>query len=208
MVTLEGMNPRLAIVLFTAGLLSIAAVALALVGSRGSDAETPVAGSRFEGALMPPRVPAPELGLRDQDGRRVTMAELRGRPVLVTFLYSHCEESCPAEVQQIKGALDDLGRDYPAVAISVDPERDTPESARHFLAEQGMTGRMRFVLGTREELRRLWKGYFVTPQTRRQEHMGRIVLLDGRGMQRVGFPVEQATPDRLAHDVELLARGV
>ena len=59
---------------------------------------------------------------------------LRGRPVVVTFLYSHCDDTCPAQAQVIRGALDELGEDLPALAIAVDPPRDTPDSARAFLA--------------------------------------------------------------------------
>jgi protein SCO1/2 len=70
-----------------------------------------------------------------------------------------------------------------------------------------MLGRMRFVLGTRAELAPVWRGFAVRPQTARTEHQARIVLVDGRGRQRIGFPVDQATPERLAHDVRLLEGG-
>ena len=39
------------------------------------------------------------------------MRELRGRPAIVTFLYTTCEDTCPTQAQQIKGALDELGED-------------------------------------------------------------------------------------------------
>jgi protein SCO1 len=149
-------------------------------------------------------VRTPDFTLRDQDGRPVSMRALRGRPAVVTFLYSRCEDSCPAEAQQVKGALDDLGRDVPVLAISVKPEEDTRASARHFIEEQGMTGRMDFVLGSRPELARLWKGFAISPQTERVEHQARIALIDGEGYQRVGFPLDQATPERIAHDLREL----
>ena len=86
------------------------------------------------------------------------MRDFRGRPVIVTFLYTNCDETCPPQAQQIKGALDQLEEDVPALAIAVDPPNDTPESARAFLTEQRMTGRMEFVVGDEEELRPLWDG--------------------------------------------------
>ena len=87
--------------------------------------------AHLPGAIHVPRgVRAPDFSLRDQDGRRVTMREYRGRTVVVTFLYSHCKDTCPVEAQQIKGALDDLGHDVPVVAVSVDPGGDTSASAR------------------------------------------------------------------------------
>lgn len=201
--TLGGVNPRIVLALVVVAVATFGAVALAATGS--SDA--PSSGTRFAGATLPAGLKAPEVGLPDEDGDVVRMADLRGRPAIVTFLYSNCEDSCPVQAQQVKGALNALGRDVPALAISVDPANDTPDSARAFLSKQRMTGRMRFVLGTRPELRRIWAGYAVQPQLDDLEHTARIVLVDGDGVQRVGFPLGEVTPERLAHDLRLLAAG-
>jgi protein SCO1/2 len=201
--------------LFTAALLSLAAVVVGAVGAiRTSDstaepASAPVIegpDSPFEGALLPDGVRAPDFSLRDEEGRRVTMREYRGRPVIVTFLYSDCRTECPAQAMQIKGALDDLGHDVPALAISVNPPGDTPRSIKRFNAKMGVSGRLRWVRGSEDQLRKLWKGFAVVPQTPQQEHLARIVLIDRRGIQRVGFPASQVTPERLAHDLRLLER--
>lgn len=205
------MNPRLVTVLVVAGVISAAAIAIGLLGQRRATVE-PVAlspgvvapTSPFEGATTPPGVRAPDFSLRDQDGEPVSMRALRGRPVVVTFLRSKCDESCGPQAQQIKGALNDLGRDVPVLAVSVDPREDTPAAARHFLEEQGMVGRMDLVLGSREELRPVWKGFAIQPQERRLEHQARIALIDSKGFQRVGFPLDQATPERIAHDLAVL----
>lgn len=200
------MNPRLLTALFLIGAFALAAVALV-----GATRDEPLASGdgerRFEGATLPAGLRAPDFALRDQDGEQVTMRELRGQPVIVTFLYTTCEESCPIQAQQIKGAFDALGRDVPALAVSVDPPRDTPESARAFLAEQRMTGRLDFLVGKRAQLTPVWEGFAAEPQRESLEHNGRIVLVDPKGVQRVSFPVDQVTPDRLAHDVRLLASG-
>jgi protein SCO1/2 len=110
------------------------------------------------------------------------------------------------QAQQIKGALDDLGHDLPALAISVDPPGDTPASVHRFNAEQGVTGRIRWVLGRESQLRPLWGGFHVTSQTPTAEHMARLVLIDKRGFQRIGYPASQVTPERLAHDLRLLEK--
>lgn len=199
------MNPRVLMALVIVAVAALGATVLA--ADRASEPTGATPADRFEGALMPPGVRAPELRLRDQDGEVVRMSELRGEPVVVTFLYSNCEDTCPAQAQQIKGALNELGEDVPALAISVDPAGDTPESARAFLAKQRMTGRMRFVLGSRAELERVWGGYAIQPQVDDLEHSARIVLVDRRGLQRVGYPLGQVTPERLAHDLRLLGAG-
>jgi protein SCO1 len=199
-------NPRVVTALFLLAVFALAATVLA--ARRGDrDEDLASAGSRFAGAVMPPGVRAPRFELRDQDGEPISMRDFRGKPVIVTFLYTTCEDTCPIQAQIVRGALDQLGHDVPAIAIAVDPPRDTPQRARAFLAEQRALGRLDFVLGTRAELRPLWRAFAIRPQSVTQEHQARITLVDPRGYQRVGFPGSQATPERLAHDVRLLERG-
>lgn len=199
------MNPRvlIAMVLVSASVFVGVIVAAATQRDDTSTAKE----RRFEGATLPAGVRAPSFRLRDEDGNAVTMAEMRGEPLLVTFLYTSCEDTCPTQAQQARSALDELDFDVGAVAISVDPERDTERSARAFLSEQRLLGRMRFVLGSRAELREVWREFAVQPQRGDLEHSGRFVLVDPMGIQRVSFPVDQATPERLAHDLRLLAGG-
>jgi protein SCO1/2 len=123
---------------------------------------------------------------------------------MLTFMYSTCRDTCPLTAQQIRIALDDLGRDVPTLAISVDPANDTPLNARRFVNKQGLTGRMRFLLGSRAQLAPIWKAYGIQPQGKAFDHSAYVVLLDGRGRQRVGWPVDQLTPEGLAHDLRLL----
>jgi protein SCO1 len=198
------MNARVQIALVLVAVFALGAVILAARGrDDGADA---LPSSEFEGATMPEGVRAPDFELKDQDGETVSMRSLRGKPVIVTFLYTTCEDSCPAQAQTVRGALDELGHDVPALAIAVDPPRDTPERARAFLSEQRATGRIDWVLGSRDELRPLWKGFAIAPQTVTREHQARFTLVDKRGFQRIGFPGDQATPERLAHDIAILER--
>ncbi len=214
------MRRRAVIALFAVGLMSVAGIAIGVAGQRIASVDTGSTGTsgltrtpraeRFEGSLMPPGVRAPDFRLRDQDGERVSMRALRGRPAVVTFLYTTCEESCPAQAQQIKLGLDRLGADLPVLAVAVKPAADTPANARRFLRKQGMVGRMDIALGSRKELEPLWKGFAIQPQVAGVEHQARTVLVDARGYQRVGFPIDQLTPERLAKDARTLlaeARG-
>jgi protein SCO1/2 len=196
-------NPRVLIALVLLSLLSLGAVVLAAARRDGD--ESPGSGaSRFQGAVMPEGLRAPDFTLSDQDGEPVSMRSLRGRPVIVTFLYTTCEDTCPAQAHVVRGALDELGHDLPALAIAVDPPRDTPARAKAFLSEQRVLGRLDFVLGSREELRPVWSRFAIRPQSVTQEHQARFTLVDSRGYQRVGYPGSEATPERLAHDLRLL----
>ena len=171
-----------------------------------SDDPDPAPAATPQGAIRPPGIPPSDFRLTDQEGETVTLADVRGEVTIVTFLYTTCEDACPLTAQQIRGALDRLGHDVPVLAFAVDPPRDTPERARRFVAEQRMAGRMRFLTGPREELRRQWRAYGIRPQGGGFEHTAHVVLLDRRGVQRIGFPVDKLTPEGLAHDVALLER--
>jgi protein SCO1/2 len=195
-------NPRTLLALFLAGIFALGVVVVAATSGDGESDETPA--DEPAGALLPDGVRAPDFELTDEREDPVSMRELRGSPVIVTFLYTNCEDTCPPAAQQVKGALNELGHDVPALAIAVDPPNDTADSARAFLSEARMLGRMRFVLGSREELEPVWRGFAIRAQSAREEHQARIVLIDREGFQRIGFPLSQATPERIAHDVRLL----
>ncbi len=74
--------------------------------------------------------PAPALDLVDQRGERISLARFRGRPVLLTFAYAHCETVCPLVVQDVLRARDLLRDRSPVLpvvlVVTLDPWRDTP----------------------------------------------------------------------------------
>lgn len=199
---------RVRLTLIALTLCALAAVAGVLLADR----RTPTASglelvNGWAGALRPEGVPVPDFTLTDQEGNTVTSASLRGKPVVYTFIYSTCEDTCPAQVQTIRNALDRLDDpDAHVVGISVDPANDTPKRAESFLLEQQMTGRMSFLLGTREQLAPVWEAFGIQPQDDQLEHSAHTVLADARGFQRIGFPFDHITGEGLAHDLARLAR--
>jgi protein SCO1/2 len=194
--------PRVLLALTTLCLFLAAGIGGVVLARAGDDDAAPARG--WEGAIRPEGTRLPDFALRDQDGELVTAAQLRGQPVVVTFIYSTCEDTCPAQVMSIRGALDRLGRDVPVLGVSVDPANDTPRRARAFLLEQSMTGRMRFLLGDARRLAPLWKAFGIAPQRDGLEHTAHTVIVDAEGRQRIGFPASQLTPSRLAHDLARL----
>jgi protein SCO1/2 len=177
---------------------------LAAFQSAGSSTLTRDGAAGFSGAIRPPGATVPAYRLTDQDGKPVSPATHAGRPAIYAFLYSHCEDTCPIQVQQIRGAMDTLGHDVPVIGVSVDPANDTRRSARAFLIAQHMTGRMHFGLGTAAQLRPLWNAFGIAPQRDGREHSAHVVLVDGRDRQRVGYPVSQLRVDGLAADLRRL----
>jgi protein SCO1 len=70
--------------------------------------------------------PAPDFALTDHRGRPVSLASLRGRPVVLTFVYAGCHASCPLLIARLKALEARSGADGAFVAVTLDPERDTP----------------------------------------------------------------------------------
>jgi protein SCO1 len=199
---------RIHLALLTAGICVLAAfVGVLLAGRHDSSSEAAIPANGWAGATRPPAARVPAFDLTDQDGKRVTSAAVSGRPAVFAFIYSHCHDTCPAQVQTIRGALDDLGHDMPVYGISVDPANDTPRSAQAFLLDQKMKGRMEFLVGDRARLVPVWKAFGIAPQTAATSHSSYTVLVDAAGRQRVGFPVDKLTQQGLAHDLARLARG-
>jgi protein SCO1/2 len=196
-------NPRVILALMLGVLFAFAGLVVLVRPDQAAQSDP----SRFDGALLPQGLRAPDFRLTDQDGKSFGMRQFRGRPVIVAFLYSHCQDTCPIQAQQIKGAMNELGHDVPAVAVSVDPAHDTRDSTRAFNSKQRMTGRLRWALGTRAQLTPVWKAYAATGQDKDSEHNARFVLVDPKGTQRVGYPLDKVTPENVSHDLRLLEAG-
>jgi protein SCO1/2 len=195
------MPARIRLALFVTALLALSAALGVALFDRPGGSTTSVA---FAGALRPD-IPPQDFRLHDQDGRAVSLRQFRGRVVILTFMYTTCRDTCPLTATQIRGALDDVGRPVPALAVSVDPVNDTRERAREFLFRRGLGGdRMRFLLGSRAQLAPIWKAYGIRPQGKAFDHTAYVLLIDRHGRQRVGFPVQQLVPEDLAHDIRRL----
>jgi protein SCO1/2 len=200
MTTVMPVRARLALMLAATFVLLGALAVVVFAGGNDNSG----GGPGFEGALRPAGIPPVAFSLKDQDGKTATLAQYRGQPLILTFMYSTCRDTCPLTAQQIKGALDQVGRDVPTLAISVDPANDTPLNARRFVNKQGLTKRMRFLLGDRAQLAPIWKAYGIQPQGKAFDHSAYVVLVDRKGVQRVGWPVDKLTPEGLAHDLRVL----
>jgi protein SCO1 len=216
------MVPRARMVLVVIALLALAASVLAAIAASSDNDDKPAAvveeinaagvegpRSPYKGAVRP-RVPPGDFALRDQDGKLVSLADLRGTVVVLSPTYATCDETCPVAAQQIRGALDDLSaaerERIHAFALSVDPANDTPDRAQEFLLNRRLRGYLDYLIGTRRELLPVWREYGFAPQTDEREHNSYVVLLDAEGRQRIGFPVNFLTPEALAHDLRLLVR--
>jgi protein SCO1/2 len=169
-------------------------------------AEAPSA-TGYDGALLPANLRPREFALTDPDGRRVSLSDFKGKVTILAFLYTASKTTAPLIAQQIRGALEELPAGTPAVAISLDPAGDTPAHVRAFLHAASLTGRMEYLTGSAAQLRPVWHAYAVVPANAgatAYERGAFVLLLDREGAPRVEFPVEELTPEALAHDVRRL----
>ena len=200
---------RILLLVLTALLAGIAVILLSQRVQQSGISSAPArATSRFDGPTLPPGLHAAGFSLRDENGKRVSLSALRGHVVLLTFIHSRCHDTCPFMVQQIKGALNLLpgaGHGIPTVGITVAPAEDTRASRRAFLRQQGMANRLAFLNGPPAAIRRVWRGYGIQPVAGPIDHSTFVLLIDRRGIERVGFPADELTPEGLAHDLRVLA---
>ena len=204
---------RLALLVIAVGALGgigVGAVAYLLVGERTQDAfGLPQFHGQASWAEGEKRAPAFEL--RDHNDDRVSLGALRGRPVLLTFLDSHCEEQCPIEGRQLGMTLRGMTpADRPTlVIVSVNPAGDTPASIRHATASWRLAGpwRWHWLSGTKRELEPVWRNYGITvaPATNDITHGLVLYLIDRRGFERTGY-LFPFLPNFVALDLRSLAR--
>jgi cytochrome oxidase Cu insertion factor (SCO1/SenC/PrrC family) len=180
----------------------------------GQDVATS-AQSGFAGAALPDGgVRAEDFTLRDERGARVSLRDYGGRVVVLAFLYPTCGATCVLIAQQIRGALDELDEAHaraPAVLIvSANPAADSRMRVEAFLARTSLRARALYLTGPEAALRPIWRAYRVTPASAGAAAFDRfasVLLIDGRGRERVIFQQEQLTPEALAHDVARLQAG-
>src|SRR5215208_2688366 len=79
---------------------------------------------------------APALTLTRQDGAPLSLIDLRGKVVLLTFIYTSCTDTCPLLTGKLASLQERLGPDFGShvhfLSITVDPERDTPDVLRAY----------------------------------------------------------------------------
>lgn len=197
---------RLGRALLVAGALSMAA-GLSAAAARVVDARAALDIVLPGDVVLPdsyPRLerPAPALSLVDQEGRRIDVDTLRGRPALVTFAFGSCESVCPAIVRQtleVRATLrrrvesGELGADaVPRIVIvSLDPWRDTPGRLAHVARHWELEVDDSVLSGSVEEVERTLDRWNVARQ--RDETTGDVVhpplvyILDPAG--RIAYAV-------------------
>ena len=158
-------------------------------------------------------IEAPGFTLTNQDGQQLALVDLRGKPVVLTFLYTHCPDVCPIIADKLRASLDRLGPDAARVAIvgvSTDPRQDDRLSVARFSEQHGLTGRWNYLLGSPGQLEPVWKAYYVAAQDVRDVdpaegviHTAALFFIDKQGRERVLTDAD-FTPDDVVHNLRAL----
>jgi protein SCO1 len=173
--------------------------------SDATRAPAPAKGSPLAGGATE----APRFTLRDQNGRVVRLAAQRGRLVLLTFLYTHCPDVCPLIAENLNEVLRELGserKDVRVIAVTVDPQHDTPGAIRAFIREHRLLPQFLYLTGPPRRLQTIWQNYNVLSLRRneqRVDHSALTLLIDRSGRMRLYYPPNVTTPPVL-HDVRKL----
>ena len=155
---------------------------------------------------------APDFTLTDGvRGRAVTLSAHRGQVVALTFLYTTCPDVCPLTATRFRAAQNELGGDATRVtfiAISVDPDRDTPSAVQAFSAAHGLASNWYYLVGARPQLAPIWAAYGIGVQAGSSSvtHNDAVYLIDARGRERVLLHSEDLGAD-LVNDLRALLRG-
>jgi protein SCO1 len=109
-------------------------------------------------SLIEPPLPIPDFILTNQLGEAISLSDLRGKPVLLTFGFTHCPDVCPitlGEMREIYNSLDNQSDNLHFVFISVDGQRDTPEILADYLTTLRVDNFIIGMTGTEEEIREM-----------------------------------------------------
>jgi protein SCO1 len=165
-----------------------------------------------EGGRLSKIGPAPEFTLTSTDGGRLSLGDLRGKVVAVTFIYATCTDTCPLLTAKMAGMQKRLGPDFGSkvrfVSITVDPERDTPQVLAQYARNHGADpAGWAFLTGTPAEIREVGRRYGIyAKKTERGDvdHTFLTSVVDQHGTLRVQYLGVRFDPDEFLRDVRSL----
>jgi protein SCO1 len=153
--------------------------------------------------------PAPEFTLTGQNGKLVSLSGLRGKVVVVAFIYTNCPDACPlltAKMATLETRLGaDFGRRVAFVSITVDPQRDTPEALAQYARTHGANvAGWDFLTGSSGDIANVALGYgVVARKTERAtvDHALVTSIVDQRGIMRVQYLGTRFDPQEFLRDI-------
>ena len=153
--------------------------------------------------------------LTDHNGKPRTLADFRGKAVVMFFGYTQCPDVCPTTLSDLAAALQKLGTDANRVQVlfvTIDPERDTPELLSQYVPAfnptfLGLYGDAAATAATAREFKVLYqKQPGSTPGSYSMDHSAGTFIFDPQGRLRL-YVTHGQGPDVYAHDIRELLRA-
>lgn len=149
--------------------------------------------------------------LTDFNGQTRTLADFQGRVVMLYFGFVQCPDVCPTALTRaaaVMERLDPRAGDLQVVFVTVDPERDTPELLREYMAAfhpsfLALTGNAEQIAQTAKDFRAFYKKV-PTGSSYTMDHTALSYLFDRQGRIRVALRHEQTADDYTADVLALL----
>jgi protein SCO1/2 len=188
-------------------------VAIVLAGAPLAACDRLTGGPAFHSTDITGAEFARHLELPDAEGRMRTLADWKGKVVVVFFGYTQCPDFCPAtlsELAQIKKSLGAAGDRVQVVFVTVDPERDTPQVLKAYVANFGSDFvALRGSLEQTAAVAREFKVFYAkvpgkTPDSYSMDHSAASYVFDPSGQVRL-YVAYGGDPKALAADLRLLA---
>ena len=201
------------------GLIVLGAAPMAV--AQASPVADTILAESINGSSAPVDFPAPAFSLTSQDGRAVTLAGLRGKVVLLTFLDDTCSTDCPLIAQEFRQAGQLLSADtaqVELVAVNYNPVNTQVSYIQAFDRQEGLAGvpNWLYLTGTPAQLQQVWRHYGVPqaeilPAGSMVGHGDYAFVIDQAGhmRQELGFdtgPGTQATKSSFAAELTDAAR--
>jgi cytochrome oxidase Cu insertion factor (SCO1/SenC/PrrC family) len=201
----EGQRPRLlapsalsgAVATVSArSVAAVAAVAIILIGAAPMAAAAanrtadPILALAIAGTSAPVDIPAPAFQLTDQNGQPVSMASLRGKVVLMTFLDPVCTTDCPiigAEMKEAGVLLGSADKNVELIAVVANPTYRSVAFTQAFDREEGLNtvSNWMYLTGSLSQLSQVWRQYGITvenlPAGAMSAHNDLAVVIDPAG---------------------------
>jgi protein SCO1/2 len=155
-----------------------------------------------------------DFALTDHNGKARTLADYRGKVVVLFFGYTQCPDVCPTTLTELAEVMQRLGPDAKKVQVlfaTIDPERDTPELLRSYVPAfdpsfVGLYGDAAATARTAKEFKVVYeKRPGPTPSTYTMDHSAGTFVFDPQGRLRLYVAYGQG-PDVFTHDIRELLR--
>jgi len=174
-------------------LLMLARLALNLYAQEAAAPHAHKAGSQKN--LAAPNAKAPDFTLIDQDGKQFHSANLRGKIVVLDFIYTTCTDVCPPFTANFAALQRWLKPEQKSavflVSITTDPEIDSPKIFKAYAHRYGADfSNWAFLTGTEAQLKEVWKGFGIRVIRRARgliQHDSVTTLIDRQGVRRVNY---------------------